>query len=790
MAITLKNDQFQGWSQFNSHPGGSNAISGDTFIASNFTPSVTGNLVSIRTSVDKIGTPGGALVMEIFATSSGQPTGASLASESIAEASVPDKGLVTFTFSSPPALTSGTVYAIVMSHADGLGSSPDFANRYRVGWSPQDFIGSGITDYFSTDAGSSWSNNSSKDMAFLTTMDTPVATPGIDQFAFNTNSNEFISTSATEYAQTFTPSVNGLLKKLRMFIRRFDGQTAGNVTFHIQGVSAGEPDGIDLASEIIADTLLGTNDATSPIEVTFSTPANLVASTQYAIVVKFPNASGSARYLTQVFNGADGDIYSGGRAFKSTDSGANWGDLLGSSGTDLGFVTLMEEIDTKTQTIDSDATILVETTKTIDSDAFVGQETIQIILSDAGIGAAVEQTINADTFIGLETTKTIDSDTVVLASPTQTIDADTIIQATVEQTIDSDALILVSTVQTIGSKATVATTNQATIDSDAVITVRQPELKLFSSANPAVEIGISTNPIVFSGILAGETTEHPDNPFFLWNDKDGVLNSVDAREVTVDILSLNIIDELVGISTGAIDQTFTVAFDPVVDDENDHPLVVKVNGVAWTRVENFVSSGQFDEHYVFDFLLGEVTFGDDINGAIPPTSGSITISYTPDQVGFGAEIEEFNWFGVQSLDVISNNVVVDLERQISSDTNTVQVGHTPVTSVTAVWLDSDPNKLGTDFFAGGSFIADSGIITLGTSLPGANTGVLVDYEYTIEDDLESDFTQIGGEIIHEFPNPIPSNNAKKILFRLVPPATASPSGIMNIKFKLRIKIRA
>lgn len=307
---------------------------------------------------------------------------------------------------------------------------------------------------------------------------------------------------------------------------------------------------------------------------------------------------------------------------------------------------------------------------------------------------------------------------------------------------------------------------------------------------PEVEIGTPSNPIVFTGVIAGEALEHPDNPFYLWNDKGGIQNSVDAKEITMQVIGLEIQNELVGFSNGTANQSFTVAFPPVIENAALHPLQVKVNGVVWTEVEDVSLYGQFDTVYEFDYLTGTVTFGDDINGAIPANANTIEVTYTPDKVEYGTEVEEFNWFGVRSSGVIANDVTVLLERQTSTDTTHVTAFHTPMVTVTGVWLGSDPNRLATNYFTGGSFNTATGVITLGTALPGANTEVLIDYEYTIEDDSETAYTHIGLNQSHTFLNPIPSNNAKRFYIRILPPETASPIGMGSIGFKLMITYKA
>ena len=305
-----------------------------------------------------------------------------------------------------------------------------------------------------------------------------------------------------------------------------------------------------------------------------------------------------------------------------------------------------------------------------------------------------------------------------------------------------------------------------------------------------IEIGTLSNPIIFTGVIAGQEAQHPNNPFYLWNDKGGVNGSVDARDITLSVLGLNIADELVGLSDGSPSQSFIVTYFPVIAEDINNPVIVKVNGVTWTAVVSLAGLSSTDEAYTFDYNTGTLQFGDNINGKIPPMSSTIEVTYTPDTVEFGTEVQEFAWLGVRSAGVISNDVSVVLERQTSADENHVNVAHTLITTVTGVYLNTDSHRQGTNYFTGGTFNATTGYVTLGTILPSPDTIVLVDYTYTIIDDAEASFTQIGGSTAHTFLNAIPSNNAKQISLRIMAPATASPSGPLNLRFRIRLDFNA
>lgn len=305
-----------------------------------------------------------------------------------------------------------------------------------------------------------------------------------------------------------------------------------------------------------------------------------------------------------------------------------------------------------------------------------------------------------------------------------------------------------------------------------------------------VLIGNSGNPIVFTGVIAGVEYQHPNNPFYLWNDKGGINGSVDAKNITLSVLGLNILDEQIGQSDGSPSQTFTVSYFPIVSGDVNNPVVLKVNGVIWTEVPTFASYGSSDEVFMADYNTGTFTFGNGLTGKIPFISSIITATYTPDTTEFGTEVQEFAWLGVQSAGITSNDVSVLLERQTSSDKTHVMVAHEHIHAVTGVYLATDSHRLGTNYYTGGTFNSVTGFVTLGVALADLNTEVLIDYAYAIVDDAEAGYTQIGGAITHTFLNPIPSNNAKQIHFRIMAPATVSPSGPLNLKFRIRLDFNA
>lgn len=341
---TLKNDQIQLHAQTANPVGGTN-IAGTTQFYTIFTPSVSGTLDKVTIAGNKAGSPPGNFEFAVKAVSASKPTGADLAMESIAPGSIPtgstDPSTLVITFSSPATLVAGTQYALVARQAGGAG---DLFNAYR--W----FTSSSTSEYaggnggYSLDSGANWTTQT-YDHAFVTTMSVAVTTPGLDQFCWGANPNgsaERITANTEQKAQTFIPSLSVPLKKVRLHIHRLDGQTTGNMIVDIKGVDgSNKPTGAALATQTVPDTSIPSTVA-NLLEVTFTTPATLTLGTTYAIVLRFPDASGAARY--SIAHNSSVSAYASGQNWVSTDSGSTWNSDAGA--LDLAFGTFMEEPDT------------------------------------------------------------------------------------------------------------------------------------------------------------------------------------------------------------------------------------------------------------------------------------------------------------------------------------------------------------------------------------------------------------------------------------------------------------
>ena len=99
-------------------------------------------------------------------------------------------------------------------------------------------------------------------------------------------------------------------------------------------------------------------------------------------------------------------------------------------------------------------------------------------------------------------------------------------------------------------------------------------------------------------------------------------------------------------------QAYVLEETPFLDDGS---IVVKVNSLAWTEVQNFLDSSSTSKHYlarIDDNDVGSVIFGDGVNGQIP--IGSIEMTY---ETGGGL-------IGNQAVGTITENATV-----FSSDIN-------------------------------------------------------------------------------------------------------------------------
>ncbi len=85
-------------------------------------------------------------------------------------------------------------------------------------------------------------------------------------------------------------------------------------------------------------------------------------------------------------------------------------------------------------------------------------------------------------------------------------------------------------------------------------------------------------------------------------------------------------------STGKAGQEFYSQYAPVEPGSQ----VIYVNGTAWTEVTSFAGQASTAKVYTFDPATGKITFGDGVNGAIPPSGTRIRMDYRHVHAGFEA----------------------------------------------------------------------------------------------------------------------------------------------------------
>ncbi|HEX6184513.1 MAG TPA: MBG domain-containing protein [Pyrinomonadaceae bacterium] len=136
-------------------------------------------------------------------------------------------------------------------------------------------------------------------------------------------------TATTWQAQTFTPSVSG--KLMQMDFQAALGTTGvpGTLVVEIRNTAAGSPGATVLATANLT-TIAGTGNAF--YSVPFAAPPNVVAGTQYALVLR-AGAGGPFRAVSSLSN-----VYAGGNWQQSTTSGASWANIVNAGQTlDLVF---------------------------------------------------------------------------------------------------------------------------------------------------------------------------------------------------------------------------------------------------------------------------------------------------------------------------------------------------------------------------------------------------------------------------------------------------------------------
>lgn len=134
---------------------------GTRFQFQTFTPSSSHNITSVKLKLHRIGSPTGNFIVEIYATSGGNPTGSALANGTKDSSTISTSATVyEITLGAGYNLSASTQYAIVTSQAGASGSD-------SIGW--EDASSGGYTGGLAgetLDGGSSWSTHNSGNADF------------------------------------------------------------------------------------------------------------------------------------------------------------------------------------------------------------------------------------------------------------------------------------------------------------------------------------------------------------------------------------------------------------------------------------------------------------------------------------------------------------------------------------------------------------------------------------------------------------------------------------------------
>jgi len=131
--------------------------------AQTFKAGVSGDLVQCKFYIQKVGSPTGNVFAVLYATSAGAPTGGALATSDNVTVSGIAAGpaLVTFTFSTPYSVTTGTTYAI--SYEGDYTPSWDNYTKLGIDGSSPTYTDGNLYIY-----SGSWTSYTTSDVCFYT----------------------------------------------------------------------------------------------------------------------------------------------------------------------------------------------------------------------------------------------------------------------------------------------------------------------------------------------------------------------------------------------------------------------------------------------------------------------------------------------------------------------------------------------------------------------------------------------------------------------------------------------
>jgi len=169
----------------------------------------------------------------------------------------------------------------------------------------------------------------------------PVFTPESESLLlfehYNTGDNDVNSVFDPKWeAQTFTPQISHIIKKVKVKIYRLN--FPGIVTVGIRATDAeGKPIGADLVSGTIDGNTFTTDSSGAWYDIDFGSETTLSSGVKYAIVLG-NSASGWARWMVNTNSN-----YEGGTSLTSFDNGNTWVFCDGGFGVGGTYDTLFEE---------------------------------------------------------------------------------------------------------------------------------------------------------------------------------------------------------------------------------------------------------------------------------------------------------------------------------------------------------------------------------------------------------------------------------------------------------------
>ncbi len=155
-----------------------------------------------------------------------------------------------------------------------------------------------------------------------------------------------------------------------------------------------------------------------------------------------------------------------------------------------------------------------------------------------------------------------------------------------------------------------------------------PKLKSANAAKVDVTFSLLLDVMkveVPAGTIVAATDPETGEDILFETEQDLNVVSTELNSVTaVHAIQRKNSNECTFSSSGLPDFHIDIKFAPVVDKT----LTVNIKDDIWIEVEDFDASKPGDKHYTVDLISGRVTFGNGINGKIPPTGvDNITVSY-------------------------------------------------------------------------------------------------------------------------------------------------------------------